>query len=58
MNRIIKTKKIWLLAMFVSAVLVGSVVTVGDNLTFAGGKNKKSNEAAQEISQLQGRSDF
>lgn len=49
MNRIIKTKKTWLLAMFISAVLVGSVVTAGDNLAFADGYPKKSNEAAQEI---------
>ncbi len=54
MNKINSIKKTWLLAVFVSAVLVGSLVTAQDNSAFAGGKHKKSNDAAQNISQLQG----
>lgn len=49
-------KKAWLVAVFVTTLLIGSIVTIQDNLAFAGGdhKNKKSNEAEQRISQLQG----
>jgi len=47
-------KKTWLVAVFVTTVLIGSIVTSQDNLAFAGGKHKKSNEAEQGISQLQG----
>lgn len=54
MNKSTNTKKTWLVAVFVSAVLVGSLIATQDNLAFAGGKQKKSNEAAQDISQIQG----
>ena len=47
-------KKTWLVAVFVTTVLIGSIVTNQDKLAFAGGKHKKSNEAEQGISQLQG----
>ena len=47
-------KKTWLIAVFITTILIGSIVTTQDNLAFAGGKNKKSNEAEQGISQLQG----
>ena len=35
-------------------MFVGSLVIGQDNLVFASGKHKKSNDAAQNISQLQG----
>ena len=53
-------KKIQLsiLSIFVAAALVGSVLTIGENMAFAGGDNhngdkkkKKSNEAIQGIGQ-------
>ncbi len=47
-------KKTWLVVVFVATVLIGSIVTTQDNLAFADGKNKKTNEAEQGISQLQG----
>ena len=47
-------KKTWLVTVLVTTVLIGSIVTSQDNLAFAGGKHKKSNEAEQGISQLQG----
>ena len=47
-------KKTWLVAVFVTTVLIGSIVTSQDNLAFAGGKHKKSNEAEQGTSQHQG----
>ena len=40
-------KKTWLVTVFVTTVLIGSIVTSQDNLAFAGGKHKKSNEAEQ-----------
>ena len=46
-------KKIYLLAAFASAVLLSSIVTSQIILTFASGKHKKSNEATQDIAQLQ-----
>lgn len=54
MNKIYIVKKTYLVAVFVTTILIGSIVTTQDNLAFAGGKNKKSNEAEQGISQLQG----
>jgi len=39
--------------MFIAAALIGSVVALGDNMAYAGGKNKKSNDAEQEIEQEQ-----
>ncbi len=54
MNKINNMKKTWLVAIFVTTVLIGSIVTTQDNLAFAGGKHKKSNEAEQGIIQLQG----
>jgi hypothetical protein len=49
-------KKSWLVtAFFVTTILVGSIVIVQDNIAYAGGdKKKKSNEAEQGISQIQG----
>ncbi|HKR74874.1 MAG TPA: hypothetical protein VJR94_12280 [Candidatus Nitrosocosmicus sp.] len=46
-------KKIQLsiLSIFVAAALIGSVVAYGDNMAYAGGKNKKSNEAVQLLEQ-------
>ena len=48
-------KKIQLsiLSIFLAAALLGSVVAYGDNMAFAGGKNKKSNDAEQAILQGQ-----
>ena len=39
--------------MFIAAALIGSVVAFGDNMAYAGGKHKKSNDAEQEIEQEQ-----
>jgi len=39
--------------MFIAAALIGSVVALGDNMAYAGGKNKKSNDAEQGIEQEQ-----
>ncbi len=39
--------------MFIAAALIGSVVALGDNMAYAGGKNKKSNDAEQGIEQGQ-----
>ncbi|WP_148685207.1 hypothetical protein [Candidatus Nitrosocosmicus hydrocola] len=36
------------LSIFIAAALIGSIVTIGDNMAFA---KKKSNEAAQGIEQ-------
>ena len=46
-------KKIQLsiLSIFVAAALIGSVVAYGDNMAYAGGKNKKSNVLEQFIGQ-------
>ena len=46
-------KKITLsvLSIFIAAALIGSVVTYGDNMAYAGGKNKKSNESVQLLEQ-------
>lgn len=44
-NKSNNMKKTWLVAVFVTTVLIGSIVTSQDNLAFAGGKHKKSNEA-------------
>ncbi len=53
-----KKIQISILSIFVAAALVGSVLTIGENMAFAGGDNhngdkkkKKSNEAIQEINQ-------
>ena len=56
MNQTKNIKATWLVAVFVTTLLVGSVVTIQDNLAFAGGdhKKKKSNESEQGINQLQG----
>ncbi len=49
-------KKIQLsiLSLFLAAALLGSVVAYGDNMAYAGGKNKKSNDSVQIIRQLSG----
>ena len=39
--------------MFIASALIGSVVAFGDNMAYAGGKHKKSNDAEQEIEQDQ-----
>ena len=54
MNKINNIRKTWLVAIFVTSVLTSSIVVTQDNSAFAGGKHKKSNEAEQGISQLQG----
>jgi ABC-type uncharacterized transport system YnjBCD ATPase subunit len=53
-----KKIQISILSIFVAAALVGSVLTIGENMAFAGGDNhngdkkkKKSNEALQGIGQ-------
>ena len=45
-----------ILSVFVVAALIGSVVTVGDNLVSA--TNKKSNEAVQLLEQFSGSEQF
>ena len=53
-----KKIQISILSIFVAAALVGSVLTIGQNMAFAGGDNnngdkkKKSNEAVQDIGQV------
>jgi hypothetical protein len=53
-----KKIQISILSIFVAAALVGSVLTIGENMAFAGGDNhngdkkKKSNEALQDIGQV------
>ncbi len=39
------------LSIFIAAALIGSVVSYGDNMAYAGGKNKKSNESVQFLEQ-------
>ena len=53
-----KKIQISILSIFVAAALIGSVLTIGENMAFAGGDNhngdkkkKKSNEAVQGIGQ-------
>ncbi len=53
MSNITKNYKVGIFAMFIAAALIGSVVALGDNMAYAGGKNKKSNDAEQEIEQGQ-----
>ncbi|HEX7208749.1 MAG TPA: hypothetical protein VF233_11245 [Nitrososphaeraceae archaeon] len=51
MSNITKTSKIGIFAiMFIAAALIGSVVTISDNMAFATGKH---NEAEQGIEQEQ-----
>ncbi|HEX5187334.1 MAG TPA: hypothetical protein VFV86_10635 [Nitrososphaeraceae archaeon] len=52
MSNITKTHKVGLFAMFIAAALIGSVIAF-DNMAYAGGKHKKSNDAEQEIEQGQ-----
>jgi hypothetical protein len=49
MSNITKNYKVGIFAMFIAAALVGSVLALGDNYAYAGGKNKMSNDAEQEI---------
>jgi len=50
-SNITKTSKIGIFAvMFIAAALIGSVLTIGDNIAFA---TKKHNDAEQEIEQDQ-----
>jgi hypothetical protein len=53
MSNITKNYKVGIFAMFIAAALVGSVVAFGDNYAYAGGKNKKSNDAEQSLEQGQ-----
>jgi hypothetical protein len=49
MSNITKTSKIGIFAvMFIAAALIGSVLTIGDNIAFA---HKNHNDADQEIEQ-------
>jgi len=51
MSNITKNSKIGIFAvMFIAAALIGSVLTIGDNIAFA---TKKHNDAEQEIEQDQ-----
>ena len=52
MSNITKNYKVGLFAMFIAAALIGSVVALGDNMAYAGGK-KKHNDSEQEIEQAQ-----
>ena len=40
MSNITKTHKVGIFAIFIAAALIGSVVAFGDNMAFAGGKQK------------------
>ncbi len=53
MSNITKTHKVGLFAMFIAAALIGSVIAFDDNMAYAGGKHKKSNDAEQAIEQDQ-----
>ena len=55
MNKPKNTNKTWLVALFVTAFLVASVITFQDNFVVASGDHhkKKSNEGEQGISQIQ-----
>ncbi|ALI37624.1 hypothetical protein NMY3_03441 [Candidatus Nitrosocosmicus oleophilus] len=53
MSNITKNYKAGIFTMFIAAALIGSVVAFGDNMAYAGGKNKKSNDAEQAIEQGQ-----
>ncbi|HKU82854.1 MAG TPA: hypothetical protein VJP58_02335 [Candidatus Nitrosocosmicus sp.] len=53
MSNITKTHKVGLFAMFIAAALLGSVIAFDDNMAYAGGKHKKSNDSEQEIEQEQ-----
>ena len=53
MSNITKNYKVGLFAMFIAAALIGSVVAFGDNMAYAGGNHKKSNDAEQAIEQDQ-----
>ena len=46
-----KKIKLSILSIFLAAALIGSVVAYGDNMAYAGGKNKKSNDAVQLLEQ-------
>ena len=52
MSNITKNYKVGIFTMFIAAALIGSVVALGDNYAYAGGK-KKHNDAEQEIEQGQ-----
>ncbi len=53
MSNITKNYKVGIFTMFIAAALIGSVVAFGDNMAYAGGKHKKSNDAEQAIEQDQ-----
>ena len=46
-----KKVKLSVLSIFLAAALLGSVVAYGENMAYAGGKNKKSNDAVQVLEQ-------
>ena len=49
-----KKVKLSILSIFLAAALIGSVVAYGENMAYAGGKSKKSNEAVQIEEQSSG----
>jgi hypothetical protein len=53
MNNIIKNHKVGIFAIFIAAAMIASVATFGDNMAYAGGKDKKHNDLEQEIEQGQ-----
>lgn len=46
-----KKLQLSILSIFLAAALLGSVVAYGENMAYAGGKNKKSNDAVQVLDQ-------
>ncbi len=52
MSNLTKNQKVGIFSIFIAAALIGSVVSFGDNMAYAGGK-KKHNDSEQEIEQAQ-----
>ena len=48
MNKINNIKKAYLVAVFVTTILIGSIITTQGNSAFAGEKNKKSMKQNKE----------
>jgi hypothetical protein len=46
-----KTVKLSVLSIFLAAALIGSAVAYGENMAYAGEKNKKHNELVQLLNQ-------
>lgn len=53
MSNITKNHKVGIFAIFIAAAMIASVATFGDNMAYAGGKDKKHNDLEQEIEQGQ-----